>query len=258
LKNINRLFFFVIFLLFSIFHFEAYAQTYFGFKAGANASKAYFDNEVYEKYYSTLVKPGFTAGAVLLIENKNKYGLYAELLYSQKGKIVESTANDYETNTATYQYLEFPVLFRIKFDQAKIGWYLQLGPQVSYWLSGKGSFEVYQPDRDITVDYDYTINFGEPEGSSDYMNVTDANRTQISLALGGGLIWDMKNANYLLLDMRFSFGHTYMGAFEGGSIPNISLVDNFEYTNNVLSISAVYYFDIMEKFRLSKNKYRKR
>ena len=221
MKNINRLFFFLILLLTSFFHFEAYAQTYFGFKAGVNASKAYFDNEVYEKYYSTKVKPGFTAGAIFLIENKKKYGLYAEFLYSQKGKIVESTANDYETNTATYQYLDFPVLFRLKFDQAKIGWYLQLGPQVSYWLSGKGSFEVYQEDRDITVNYDYTINFDEPKRSSEYMNVTDANRTQIGLAVGGGVIWDMKSANYLLLDMRFTFGHTYMGQGPFGGQPGV-------------------------------------
>jgi hypothetical protein len=49
-----------------------------------------------------------------------------------------------------------------------------------------------------------------------------------------------------------------MGGYESGSIPNIGLVDNFEYTNNVLSVSAVYYFDILEKMRLSKNKYRRK
>ena len=61
----------------------------------------------------------------------------------------------------------------------------------------------------------------------------------------------------MILDLRYTLGHTYMGGFESGSIPNIALVDNFEHTNNVFSISAVYYFDILEKSRLSKNKYRK-
>ena len=174
-----------------------------------------------------------------------------------KGKSVVSHANDYETNNATYQYLEFPVLFRVKFKQQKFDWFLQLGPEINYWLGGKGAFEVYEPDRDVISTYEYTVNLGEQKNSSDYLNVEDANRIQLGLALGGGLIWDLKNGNYISFDARYTFGHTYMGGYETASIPNIGLVDNLEYTNNVASISAVYYFDIMEKIRLSKNKYRK-
>lgn len=257
MKNFNKLIFLAAFLLF-ILNNDGFAQTFFGFKAGANASKAYFESDVYKKFYNTQITPGFTAGAVFLIENKEKFGLYAEFLYSRKGKVVNSHANDYEKNSATYQYMDFPVMFRMKFQKPKFAWYAQLGPQASYWLSGKGAFDVYQPDRDIVVTYDYTINFNEPKGTSDFMNVEDANRLQLGLGLGGGMIWDMKNANYLVFDMRLTFGHTYMGGYESGNIPNISLVDNFEYTNRVLSVSAVYYFDIMEKLKLSKNKYRKR
>ena len=178
--------------------------------------------------------------------------------YSVEGKSVESHANDYETNEASYQYLEFPILFRVKFKQTKFDWFLQLGPEISYWLGGNGAFEVYQPDRGIITTYEYTLNFGERQNTSDIMNVEDANRVQLGLALGGGFIWDLNNGNYISFDTRFSFGHTFMGGYESGSIPNIGLTDNFEHTNNTLSISAVYYFDIMEKIRLSKNKYRKR
>ncbi|NJN27198.1 MAG: PorT family protein [Cyclobacteriaceae bacterium] len=245
-------------LTFIFIHSGSVAQTFIGLKAGANASKAVFDNEVFEKFHSTKIKPGFTVGAVFLLENKERYGLYAEFLYSQKGKRVESTANEYESNTATYNYFDLPVLFRIKFKQEKFDWYLQLGPQLSYWLSGKGTFDVYQPDRDIVISYDYKVNFGEPINTFEYLNAPEANRTQVSLALGGGAIWNMKNANYLVLDMRLSFGHTYMGEYNSAYIPNIGLTDNLEYTNRVLSVSAIYYFDVLEKFRLSKNKYRKR
>ena len=89
------------------------------------------------------------------------------------------------------------------------------------------------------------------------MNVEEANRVQVGFAFGGGLIWDLNNANYIALDVRYTIGHTYMGGYESGSIPNIGLEDNFEYTNNVLSVSAVYFFNILEKAKLSKNKYRK-
>lgn len=258
MRKVNTLIFFTTFFLYSGVFNVGYAQTYFGFKAGVNASKAYFDSEVYQKFYTTKIKPGYTVGGVFLIENKERYGLYTEFLYSVKGKSVESRANDYETNIASYQFLDFPIMFRVKFKQKKYNWFLQLGPEISYWLGGKGAFEVYQPDRDIIVTYEYTLNFGERQNTSDIMNVEDANRVQLGLALGGGFIWDLNNGNHISFDMRFSFGHTFMGGYESGSIPNIGLKDNFEHTNNTLSISAVYYFDIMEKIRLSKNKYRKR
>lgn len=234
------------------------AQTYFGFKAGANVNKISYNNASYKKFYDTKFKPGYTGGVVFLIQNKEKYGLYSEFLYSSKGKNVDSHANDYESNTATYQYLDVPVLFRVKFKQSKFDWFLQLGPEISYWLSGKGAFKVYEPDRDVFTVYDYKINFGEQKNTSEYMNLDESNRTQIGLAVGGGMIWKLQNANYVSLDFRASFGHTFMGGYEAGSIPNIGLVDNFEYSNNVYSVSAVYYFDILEKVKLSKNKYRKK
>lgn len=246
-----------IFVLLTFVSNKGMTQTFFGFKGGANVTNISFDSETYKKFYDTKFTPGFSAGAVFLIENKEKYGLYTEFLYSMKGKSVVSHANDYETNNATYQYLEFPVLFRVKFKQQKFDWFLQLGPEINYWLGGKGAFEVYEPDRDVISTYEYTVNLGEQKNSSDYLNVEDANRIQLGLALGGGLIWDLKNGNYISFDARYTFGHTYMGGYETASIPNIGLVDNLEYTNNVASISAVYYFDIMEKIRLSKNKYRK-
>jgi len=235
----------------------SFGQIFFGVKAGANAAKVSFDSEVYKEFYDTKFKPGFSAGGIFLIENKEKYGLNLEFLYSVKGKSVVSHANDYETNTATYHYLDFPILFRVKFKQPKFNWFLQLGPQVSYWLKGNGAFEVYEPDRDVITTYKYKLNFGEQKNTADYMNVTDANRLQLGLVLGGGFIWELKNANYVSLDLRYNLGHTFLGGFESGSIPNIALVDNFEHTINVLSVSAVYYVDILEKMKLSKNKYRK-
>ena len=236
---------------------QGFSQTFFGFKAGVNANKISFAEQVYKDFYDTKFKLGYTAGAVFLIENKEKYGLYTEFLYSVKGKSIESNANDYETNIASYQYLDFPVMFRVKFNQPKFDWFVQLGPELSYWLGGKGAFKVYEPDRDVFTTYEYTVNFGEPQNTSDYLNVAEANRIQVGLAVGGGMIWDLKNGNYVSLDVRYTFGHTYVGGYESASIPNIGLEDNLEYTNNIATISAVYYFDIMEKIRLSKNKYRK-
>lgn len=254
LKTFNNIIFFAAFIFFVSSFSGAYAQIYFGFKAGANATKVSFNHEDYKKFYDTKIKPGFTAGTVFLIENNDKFGLYTEILYSVKGKSVVSHANNYETHKASYHYIDVPIMFRMKFHQQKFDWFFQFGPEASYWLKGNGVFKVYEPDRDTFTNYEYNINFGEPESSSDYMNVTEANQLQLGMTVGGGLVWNLENGNYISYDMRFSLGHTYMGGYESGSIPNIGDkgIDNLEHTNNVLAISAVYYFDIMEKIRLGK------
>jgi hypothetical protein len=237
---------------------DANSQAFLGLRAGANANKIAFDNEIYKKFYDTGFRFGYTGGVVFLYEAKEKYGLYTEFLYSQKGKYIESRANDYLTNVADYQYFDMPVLFRVRFKQPKFDWFLMLGPEFNYWLGGNGAFEVYDPGRDEITRYEYEINFGETSGSSDILNVEEANRLQISFSVGAGFVWKLQNANYVSFDMRFSLGNTYIGGYQNTSIPNIALVDNLEYTNNILSLSAVYYVDILEKLRLSKNKYRKK
>lgn len=257
MKNIKNIKFLAAFFFLSSVFFGANAQIYLGLKAGVNVSKANFNNENYKKFYDTKLKPGLTAGAIFLMETKKQFGLYTEINYSVKGKSIVSHANDYETNNARYHSIDIPVMFRLKFQQPKFSWFLQCGPEVSYWLSGSGVLGVYDPNRDIITDYAYKINFGKPETSSDYMNVDEANHIQLGFALGGGLVWDLNNANYISFDMRLSLVQSFMGGYESGSIPNIGHVDNFEHNNNVLAVSAVYYFDIMEKNRLSKNKYRK-
>ena len=147
--------------IFCVLAYLTQAQTFFGFKVGANATKISYVSDVYKKFYDTNFKPGFTGGLVLLLETKDKYGLYSELLYSVKGKSVTSHANDYETNRANYHYIDIPVLFRVKFKEKRFGWFVQAGPEINYWLGGNGEFQVYQPDRNTVSTHPYTINFGE-------------------------------------------------------------------------------------------------
>lgn len=258
MKNLSKHFFIIVFFVLIGGYIQVDAQSYFGFKAGANTTKISYDSDVYKKFYDTKFSPGYTVGAVFLMKNKELFGFYTEFLYSVKGKNVKSRANDYNTNIAKMQYLDLPVMFRVNFSEQKFGWFLQIGPELNYWLGGRGAFEVYEPNRDIFTRYEYKINFGEPKNTVDYLNVEDANRFQIGFAFGAGFTWDLQNANYIALDLRYSLGNTFHGGYETASIPNIGLEDNFEYTNNTISVSAVYYFNIIEKAKLSKNQYRKR
>ena len=49
MRKVNIFIFFTAFFLYSGVFNAGYAQLYFGFKGGLNASKAYFDSEVYQE-----------------------------------------------------------------------------------------------------------------------------------------------------------------------------------------------------------------
>ncbi len=243
-------------LLITVFIFatsvEGMAQLFAGFKAGGNATWPSFNDDAYKRFHTSSVKPGFSAGTFFIIENEKKYGLYIGASYALKGKKVKSTQNEYEVNEATYNYLDFPVLFRVKFKSQYFEWYLNGGPMISYWLGGHGKYSVYDPNYAVVNTYNYKINFNEPQFDSETLNVSGEERVQFSFAFGGGIIWPLKKADFLALDFRFDLGHTFLGKSDGASIPQIGLEDNFEYTNNVLNVSLVYMIDIYEKVKFIK------
>ncbi len=230
------------FLLVLMFAGGVRAQVYLGLKAGPSVGVNVYENTTYTKYHESLWTPGFTGGLVLNVEKKKKFGLSMEVLYSSKGRTVNSTSNDYTKNKAVYSFLDFPALFRWYFIRRHSRWYLNAGPELNWWLSGKGYMEVYDHEQG-TITYDYKIHFGEPEGSYEYMNVTDPKRIQVSVAVGGGYQWELKNSDYIGVDLRASFGQSYWGPYEGGEIPSIAIKDNFEFTNNLIVLSVVYVID---------------
>lgn len=225
------------------------AQLYLGVMAGPTAGKCVFNNETYKKYHESEWAPGFIGGFTLSVEKEHKYGLAMQFLYAVKGRKINSTANDFVKNSAKYSYLDFPVLFRWYFNQKHYRWYLNAGPEISYWLSGKGSMDVYDVGIGDMVNYDYRINFNTPETSVDYMNVTDPKRIQVNVGFGVGIQWELKHSDFIGVEVKASFGQTFWGIFNGGEIPQISKYDNFEFSNNLISLAIVYVIDPIGKQR---------
>jgi hypothetical protein len=225
------------------------AQVYLGVTAGPNFGKCTFENETYKNYHESAWAPGFTGGLVLNIEKERKYGLTIQFLYSSKGRIINSSANDYEKNRASYGYLDFPALFRWYFNQGHSRWYLNAGPEINWWISGKGYVDVYNAERKDMITYDYKINLHGTNSSFEYMNVTDPNRVQVSVGVGGGFQWELNDAGYIGVDLRASLGQSFWGPYNGGEIPQIAIKDNFEYNNNMFIFSVVYVIDPIGKRR---------
>jgi len=251
----NRFIFFVLFFLICSF---SHAQVEVGLRVGANESRSVFDNEVYKKFNKSKYKAGYLVGIVAVFENpkKEKYALQTEIYFSKMARRIKSSGNDFTENTAFFNYLHLPILFRVRFQYEYFDWYLILGPQISYWLGGEGVYDVYDPNYNLVNSYDYKINFDEPVEEFGYMNVSDFNKIQLGLSIGGGLLFELNDADRIAVDLRYYFGHTYLGVNDGGYIPFTGLTDNYESTNQSLELSVIYTFDIYQKLRYVKNKYK--
>ncbi len=237
---------------------SGFCQIEMGLRLGANVSRSVFDSDTYKKFNPSKFKIGYQAGVVFVFENPKmeKYALQTEFYYSTIGRKIDSRANDFTENIATYRYIHWPMMFRMRFKSQGFDFYALLGPQVSYWFGGKGVYKVYDPNYRLTATYDYKINFDEPIQDYGYMNVSEYNRLQLGITFGGGVLYEINDVDRVAFDLRYYIGHTFLGIENGGYIPFKGLEDNFESTNHSIELSVIYTFDIYDKLRHMRNKYK--
>lgn len=243
------------------------AQIRIGPKAGVQLGRSVFEEEAYRQQFASSFMPGMQAGAVLNYRVSKMYSLHTELYYNQKGKKVKNkgTGGEELQNNATYRYLDMPVLLRLSAHKYRgnqsVEFYLNVGPSFNYWLGGSGSLR----NVELTTLYgkpvtDYTIHFEEgerPAGKNLY--VQEANRLQMSLDFGGGIILDLGRGNAVMIDLRNSLGvgKSFMGNMDGGDFGLQSYNDNFEAVNHVFALSVAYLLDIDVPAFLTKGKIRR-
>ena len=239
--------FFVCAIIFQAFFFhQGESQFLFGPLAGAQATQIKFGPLYDGENFDISPKLGFRAGSVLNYSMGDLISFHSELIYSQTGKKLTSTLDGNFRHKGAYHFLETPLLLRFNFNTQTPGvqWYVNLGPHIDYWLSGKGKITGSQPaGRGGTYDTKYTIKFQGDGVEEGVLFARDANRLQFGLDVGGGIILPMY-AQRLMLDVRLSYGTTFMGKGNNLVIGVTEFSENYEYTNSVLSISAAYLFEL--------------
>ena len=123
-----------------------FAQLYVGPKVGVNMSKIVFQDKDNYDLYSGAPKLGYQAGVAATLNIKDNFSIQGEFGFAQKGKRVKGKRDPYLDHKASYNYLEMPLMFRLKFHgqirKKDFEWFLSAGPNVSYWLSGSGKLKV--------------------------------------------------------------------------------------------------------------------
>ena len=221
---------------------------------GPQVSWSSFDNKDYRDQYQ--VKPvwGYHAGFNVSFRVQKRFFLHSSFLYSQKGKIIEGKDDPHLRNEVKYNYLELPILYTVEF-KSKIGngkefkWYFGAGPNISYWLGGKGTIVNSEiKEQALTTDnvgYRLVFNKDNNDVADNQMNVEDANRLQLGLNLSAGTVFEPFGYQKIMLTVRYELGHTFLSKTGYGVFPITGeYKDVLRARNNGLRISLAYLIDL--------------
>jgi hypothetical protein len=223
------------------------AQKYsIGLRAGGTINWGSFRDKDQKDTFSVKPSAGFTIGALVGFPLKNNYSVIIEGGFSQKSRRLSEGLLE---NRSTYRFVDGTLLLRkaYKFqlgDNIPAEWFFNIGPEVGYWLSGKGYFTAGGPK------YPYNIEFEKiPDGDMQYLFYNSANRLFFGLVLGVGFKAPLKNKTAISTELRFISGHTNLGNNKYEYPPRewysslLNYNDTMRMNLKVISLSVAYTYD---------------
>jgi hypothetical protein len=198
-------------------HPDATAQVLIGPVAGPQVSWVSFDEKHNRDLYQQYPTIGYHAGFGVSFRVQDRFFLHTALLYSQKGKKLSGKTDELLKFNGRYRYIDMPLVYTVEFKQnlgksKQYKWFFGLGPNVSYWLGGKGSLENSQLSEILVNRINYKIVYNQAPGdfADDEMNVNDANRLQLGLNVSGGIVLEPLGYQKIMVTVRYEFGHSFM------------------------------------------------
>jgi hypothetical protein len=244
----------LLLLTFSSIALRSDAQLYIGPIAGGQLSWTKFDNEDFKDSYKIKPVIGYHAGVNLSLKVRNRFFLHTSVLYATKGRKIEGKDDPMLKNKVRYDFIEMPVIYAVDF-RGRLGsgkefkYYFGIGPNISYWLGGKG--KLYNSDLDESADFasrdlKYSIVFRrEPEDlSANEMNVAEPNRIQLGLNVASGLVLEPQPNQRVLVLLRYELGHSFLAREGNGTFTPTYYQDVLQARNKGLRLSVSYLIDL--------------
>jgi len=232
----------LLFTLLITTHLAYSQQMIVGPKIGGGASKASFQDWQFKDDFRSQYTYAFQGGIVVNYKVNNVFSLHTEYLFAQIGKNVKGKETE-EKQTERHNYINVPLLLRTSFRKGYTDYYFNVGPNLQYWLGGHGNIlinELIEPGYEQGVEYD--VYFSEGNTSLNEVYPTQPNRLQVGLDIGVGAMLPMKK-EFLMLDLRYTWGHTNMGKEDNRYLNFIFYEDNLQHANHVITFSIAYLFE---------------
>ena len=258
-----------ILLLFLCTIYQMKAQLYIGPKVGLNYAGMVYGNENYlsDNAYEVKSILLYQGGLIFHYKVNKIWSLHTELNYTKKGRKILKDEIKYVSDRLELTYLEVPILFRVSFGNEKARFYFNIGPHISYFLSGKGSFSSAVLRRGLPIEGDqdpsYVSNLNDdilsyelgPEesltqGLEHNLSPSKFNSLQLGLDLGIGASIPIINENQLLfIDLRYGYTQSFLAQNIDEEV-NVSnnllrgLRQNFEGAARTFSLSLGFAFSL--------------
>jgi hypothetical protein len=197
------------------------------------------------------IKPGFNVGGLIIFPLKKEYSFTAEGGFSQQGRSWTYKPNDSKW-TSTYHFIDLSMALRKSF-QLKLfkdvpsTWFVNIGPNINYWLTGKGRFVPGHGSgfpsgstQDLKVVFDQT-----PSTAYHTLYINNENRWLFGLNIGFGFNMTTTRYQKFVTELRMTWGQTYLGQKNSESLYNLSANGNMSLKCNlkVINLSVGYILD---------------
>lgn len=239
------------FLLLFACTLTGFSQVLVGPVAGPQVSWTRFDDEDLRDTYNVAPVLRYHVGAMISFRVHKRFFLNTSLLYSKKGKIITSDYDSKLRNKVIYSQIDLPILYTAEFE-AKLGgnrafkYYFGGGPNVSYWIGGRGTISSTDIAESGVSEIDYKVRFKKPleETQMDEMTIADPNRIQLGINVVAGLVLEPVGFNKISIALRYEMGHSFLGESNGVFPAATDYTDVLQARNSGIRLSFAYLIDL--------------
>jgi|SRR5688500_16711910 len=235
---------------------SAFSQLLVGPEVGVNYSWTSFRDKELKDIYKMSPAVGFHVGGHIAFKVRNRFFLHTSLLYSTKGRTLNGKLDGTLKNSARYNFIDMPINYTVDF-RGRIGkgkefkYFLGIGPNISYWLGGKGKLYNSELEENNLGELSYKIDFSKSEDGeqmSDEMRVERPNRLQLGLNLMAGIVFEPWHKQRFMFSVRYELGHTYLAKSDGVFVDTY-FYDPLQSRNQGFRISLAYLVDLKTEER---------
>lgn len=210
-----------------------------GVKTGPSVTYGVYPEKELRDKFTTQPKLGFAGTFFISFPLKKNYSYLAEAGYAIKGRKVKLTNGGF-INNQTYQFVELSMALRRSFNLKLVKnipskWFINVGPNIEYWVNGKGKF----------VETKYDIKFDvPPDGDLYTVYITDPNRWLFGIDIGVGADAPLNKRQKIRIELRATLGQTYLGKKNSSaSYATLAWEESLKTNLKTLSITAAYTLD---------------
>jgi len=198
---------------------------------------------------------------------QKRFFLHTSLVYSTKGMVMRGKKEEFEPEdmldkiSLRLRYIEIPIVYTVYFKGYMGGkmfkYSLGVGPNLSYWLGGKGAIENQDLREGGYNKMDYEIVFDKKafEGKAGEMIIESPTRIQLGLNIATSFLFEPAPQREIILTVRYEFGHSYLSKESKGTfLPAAAYEQPLNIKNQGLRISIAYMIDLqIEKRKKGKS-----